>query len=169
MSDERTDPPLEADERASLSAFLDYHRDTLALKCAGLTDEQLRTRAVPPSPMSLLGLVRHLTEVERGWFGNRVARRNLPPLYYSDPDNPDGDFDDVDTADVAEAFATWRTTCAESRDIVAGVDSLDFLGKRGNGDDVSLRWIMLHLLEEYARHNGHADLLRERLDGATGE
>ncbi|WNV83742.1 DinB family protein [Umezawaea sp. Da 62-37] len=168
MSDERTDPPLEADERASLSAFLDYHRDTLALKCAGLSDEQLRTRAVPPSPMSLLGLVRHLTEVERGWLGNRVAHRDLPPLYCF-PDNPDGDFDDVDTADVAEAFATWRAACAESRDIVAGVDSLDFLGKRGNGDDVSLRWIMLHLFEEYARHNGHADLLRERLDGATGE
>jgi hypothetical protein len=167
--DERTIPPQVADERTSLAAYLDLHRDTLALKCAGLTDAELRTRAVPPSILSLLGLVRHMTEVERGWFANRIAHRNLPPVYYSEPDNPDGDFLDLDSADVATVFAAWREACAESRDIVARAESLEVLGKRGDGSDVSLRWIMMHMLEEYARHNGHADLLRERIDGATGE
>jgi hypothetical protein len=166
--DERTIPPQVADERTSLAAYLDYHRDTLALKCAGLTDVELWTRAVPPSTLSLLGLVRHMTEVERGWFGRRIARRDLPPLYFSDPDNPDGDFLDLESPDVATVFAVWRDTCAESRDIVANA-SLETLGKRNDGSDVTLRWIMMHMLEEYARHNGHADLLRERIDGATGE
>jgi hypothetical protein len=168
MTDDRTDPDPVADERTTLAGFLDYHRDTLALKCEGLTDEQLRLRAVPPSGMSLLGLVRHLTEVERGWFGRRVGGRDLPPLYYSDPDNPDGDFDDLVSPDVATVFATWRAACAESRDIVAAA-SLDATAKRGDGTDASVRWIILHMLEEYARHNGHADFLRERVDGATGE
>ncbi|MCS7482712.1 DinB family protein [Umezawaea endophytica] len=168
MTDNRTDPDPVADERTTLAGFLDYHRETLALKCEGLTDEQLRLRAVPPSGMSLLGLVRHLTEVERGWFGRRVGGRDLPPLYFSEPDNPDGDFDDLDSTDVATVFATWRAACAESRDIVAA-SSLDATAQRRDGTDASVRWIMLHMLEEYARHNGHADFLRERIDGATGE
>jgi len=168
VTDERVQAEQLADERTTLAMYLDFHRSTLAVKCADLTDEQLRTRAVPPSDLSLLGLVRHMTEVERGWFGNRVAGRSLPPLYYSDPDNPDGDFDDLDSADVATVFETWRATCTESREIVAS-RPLDFVGVRGDGSAVSLRWIVLHLIEEYARHNGHADLLRERLDGVTGE
>jgi Protein of unknown function (DUF664) len=167
--DERIDPPQVADERTTLSAYLDYHRATLEWKCSGLTDDQLRERSVPPSSLSLLGLVRHLTDVERGWFGESFGRGQLPPLYSSDPDNIDGDFDDLDVPDVTQVFATYREVCEESRRIVAGAGSLDDLGVRGNGSDVTLRWIMLHMLEEYARHNGHADLLRERIDGATGE
>ncbi len=168
MTDPRTEPAAVADERTTLVGFLDRHRDTLALKCEGLTDDQLRIRAVPPSGMSLLGLVRHLTEVERAWFGRRVGGRDLPPLYYSDPDNPDGDFDDLDSPDVAAVFAAWRAACADSRDIVAATP-LDSTAKRRDGSDVTLRWIVLHMVEEYARHNGHADFLRERIDGATGE
>jgi hypothetical protein len=168
VTDNRTDPAPVADERTTLAGFLDYHRDTLVLKCEGLTDEQLRLRAVPPSGMSLLGLVRHLTEVERSWFGRRIAGGDPAPLYYSEPDNPDGDFDDLDSPDVATVFAVWRTACAESREIVASV-SLDSTAKRRDGIDVTVRWILLHMLEEYARHNGHADFLRERIDGATGE
>jgi hypothetical protein len=166
---DRTDPPQVADERETLTAYLDYHRDTLEVKCTGLSDEQLRERPVPPSKLSLLGLVRHLTDVERGWFGNCIARRGLRPLYYSAPDNLDGDFDDLDDAPVVEVFAAWRATCNESREIAAAADSLDDLGARGDGSDVTLRWVMVHMIEEYARHNGHADLLRERIDGATGE
>ncbi len=167
--DERVEPQQVADERATLSGYLDYQRATLAMKCSRLTDDQLRERAVPPSKLSLLGLVRHLTEVERSWFVGRFARRDVQPLYYSDPDNVDGDFDDLDFPEVAQVFATFHEACEESRRIVAGAGSLDDLGVRGNGSDVTLRWIMLHMLEEYARHNGHADLLRERIDGATGE
>jgi Protein of unknown function (DUF664) len=167
-SDHRVDPPQVADERTTLSGYLDYHRATLEMKCSGLTDDQLRDRSVPPSSLSLLGLVRHLTEVERGWFGESFNRVQMTPLYFSD-DNVDGDFDDLAFPDVAQVFATYRATCEESRRIVAGASSLDDLGVRGNGSDVTLRWILLHMLEEYARHNGHADLLRERIDGATGE
>jgi hypothetical protein len=166
---DRTTPPQIADERETLAAYLDFHRATLEVKVGGLSDEQLRERAVPPSKLSLLGLVRHLTEVERGWFGNCVARRGLRPLYYSEPDNLDGDFDDLDAVPVAEVLAAWRATCNESREIVAAADSLDDLGARGDGSDVTLRWVVLHMIEEYARHNGHADLLRERIDGSTGE
>ena len=166
---DRTPPPQVADERETLAAYLDFHRATLEVKCTGLSDGQLRERPVPPSKLSLLGLVRHVTEVERGWFGNCVARRGLRPLYYSEPDNLDGDFDDLDDAPVAEVLAAWRATCNESREIVAAADSLDDLGTRGDGSDVTLRWVVVHMIEEYARHNGHADLLRERIDGATGE
>jgi len=166
---ERITPPQVADERATLSAYLDYQRGTLEMKCSGLTDEQLRTRGVPPSSLSLLGLVRHLTDVERSWFGRCFARRQVRPLYSGETDNIDGDFDDLAFPDVTHVFGTYREACEESRRIVAGAGSLDDLGVRGNGSDVTLRWIMLHMLEEYARHNGHADFLRERIDGVTGE
>jgi hypothetical protein len=165
---ERVEPPQVADERATLPAYLDYHRATLEMKCSSLTDDQLRERSVAASSLSLLGLVRHLTEVERSWFQVRFARTEAPPIYFSE-DNWDGDFDDLDFPDVAQVFATYRQACAESRRIVAGAGSLDDLGVRGDGSEVTLRWILLHMLEEYARHNGHADLLRESIDGATGE
>ena len=166
MSDERTDPPLEADERASLSAFLDYHRDTLALKCAGLTDEQLRTRAVPPSPMSLLGLVRHLTEVERWWF-HRFFGEIAEPIYFSD-ERVNDDFDALDSAPPAEVFARWDAEVDRiRRDIAAVPLDAEFTDRRGKA--YSLRWVYVHMVEEYARHNGHADLVREAIDGVTGE
>jgi uncharacterized damage-inducible protein DinB len=168
MTVERIDPPLVAQERGMLDAWLDYHRATLAVKCEGLTDDQLRARAVPPSSLSLLGLVRHMGEVERSWFRHVLGGEQAPPRYYSD-ENPDGDFDDVAGAGVAEAFGYWRDECAHARERVAAAPSLDVTGTGRRGERYSLRWIMVHMIEEYARHNGHADLLRERIDGAVGD
>jgi uncharacterized damage-inducible protein DinB len=165
---ERVEPPYLAEERATLVSWLDYQRATLAWKCEGLGHEQLRERAVPPSSLSLLGLVRHMADVERNWFRRVLAAEDAPPLYWSDED-PDGDFDNVDTADVDEGFASWHRECEAARERQATAPSLETTGVRRNGDVVSLRWIMIHMIEEYARHNGHADFLRERLDGATGE
>jgi len=167
----RTEAPWIGDERTMLVAWLEFHRETLAAKCEGLTTEQLRERSVPPSSLSLLGLVRHMAEVERGWFRNVLDGQGLPGRYYTE-DNPDGEFDDVDTADPDEAFASWRVECAIARDLIAKAVSLEVTGSRireGKEQVYSLRWILVHMIEEYARHNGHADLLRERIDGATGE
>jgi len=168
MTVERIDPPLVAQEREMLDAWLDYHRATLAVKCEGLTDDQLRARAVPPSSLSLLGLVRHMGEVERSWFRRVLSGEQAPPRYYSD-ENPDGDFDDVADAVVADAFGYWRDECAHARERVAAAPSLDVTGTGRQGEGYSLRWIMVHMIEEYARHNGHADLLRERIDGTVGD
>ena len=168
MTVERIDPPLVAQEREMLDAWLDFHRATLAVKCEGLTDDQLRARAVPPSSLSLLGLVRHMGEVERSWFRRVLGGEQAPPRYYSD-ENPDGDFDDVAGADAAEAFSYWRDECAHARERVAAAPSLDVIGTGRRGESYSLRWIMVHMIEEYARHNGHADLLRERIDGTVGD
>jgi uncharacterized damage-inducible protein DinB len=167
MTVNRTDPPYVAGERAMLDAWLDYHRATLAWKCEGLDDAQLRQRAVPPSSLSLLGLVRHMAEVERNWFRRVLGGEDAPGIYWTD-DDPDGDFDNVDTADVQEAFATWRAECEHARRAAAAAPSLEATGLR-RGETVSLRWILVHMIEEYARHNGHADLIRESVDGLTGE
>jgi len=168
--DLRVEPPLSADERTMLTAWLDWHRATLERKCAGLDTEQLRRRAVPPSTMSLLGLVRHMADVERSWFRRVLGRgdaESVPPLFYSQED-PDGEFDRVDEADPEEAFVRWHEECEAARQAVAAAVSLDVTGLR-RGEEFSLRWILVHMIEEYARHNGHADLLRERIDGAVGE
>ena len=167
MTGERTDPPYQADERAMLVAWLDYHRATLAMKCQGLGDAELRERAVPPSSLSLLGLVRHMVEVERNWFRRVLGGEDAQPVYYSD-DDPDGDFDNVGTADVAEALGRWQAECEHARQAAAAAPSLEVTGRR-RGQEVSLRWILVHMIEEYARHNGHADLLRERIDGTVGD
>ena len=152
-----------------LVSWLEFHRETLALKCQGLSPEQLRRRAVPPSTLSLLGLVRHMTEVERNWFQRTIAGADAPPLYYTEADR-DGDFDNVDGADPEEAFAAWRAECEAARQVLAGVPSLDDAGAGlRRGETVSVRWILVHMIEEYARHNGHADLLRQCIDGATGD
>jgi uncharacterized damage-inducible protein DinB len=164
----RPSPPRSAPEREMLEAWLDFHRITLERKCSGLAPEQLRRRAVPPSPLSLLGLVRHMAEVERGWFRRALANEDAPPHYYSD-DDPDGDFDHVDTADVAEAFATWRAECAHARAVLASFSDLDAMGRNETRPErPSVRWVLVHMIEEYARHNGHADLLREVIDGVVG-
>lgn len=169
MTVDRTDPPFEAGERDMLEAWLEFHRATLAMKCDGLDAEQLRRRSVPPSTLSLLGLVRHMAEVERNWFRRVLADEDAPPLYYSEADW-DADFNGVDDADPDEAFTTWRAECDAARANTAAVGSLDEVGRRQrHGHDVSLRWILVHMIEEYARHNGHADFLRERIDGATGD
>ena len=169
MAVERTEPPFRLDERTMLEAWLEYHRATLELKCDELTPEQLREQSVPPSILSLLGLVRHMAEVERAWFRRTLADEDVGYIYVSD-DDEDADFNAVATANPDEDFATWRAECDRARDNAAAVDSLDAVGKRPrrNGD-ASLRWIYVHMIEEYARHNGHADLLRERIDGAVGD
>jgi uncharacterized damage-inducible protein DinB len=167
MTDPRTDPPLEADELTTLTAFLDFNRATLALKCDALSDDQLRERAVPPSSLSLLGIVRHMAEVERNWFRPVLAAEDMRMIYGQDMDW-EAAFRDVADADVAEAFSTWRAECDYARGLVAAAPGLETRGFRG-GAWFSLRWVLTHMIEEYARHNGHADLLRERLDGRTGE
>ena len=158
-------PVFVAAEREMLESWLDWHRETLAIKCAGLAPDQLRERATPPSPISLLGLVRHMAEVERAWFRRRIARQDIGYLYCETDE--DGDFNDVDGADVEADFAAWRAECDAGREVMRGVTSLDRTFD-WHGRTVSVRWAMVHLIEEYARHNGHADLLRERLDGSTG-
>jgi uncharacterized damage-inducible protein DinB len=162
---DRPEVPLVADERTMLDAWLDYHRATLLWKCEGLSDEQLKRRSAEPSTLSLLGLVRHMTDVERGWFRRRIGREDRSkagPIYYSD-ERPDGDFDDLDDTDATEVFAAFSEEVERCRAVAAGV-SLD-----ERAGEFSVRWIYVHMIEEYARHNGHADLLRERIDGATGD
>jgi len=170
--DPRTRPPREADERAMLVGFLDWHRATLELKCAGLTADELARRAVEPSTMSLLGLVRHMAEVERGWFRRFLAGQEAPRLFITATD-VDGDFDgaapDQDLVD--EAWRLWRAEVEFADRFVTHAPSLEVLGtfrdpQRGA---FSLRWVLVHMVEEYARHNGHADLLRERIDGSLGQ
>ena len=165
--DTRETPPNTGDEREALTTSLDWHRATFEIKCAGLTQEQLSERAVPPSGMSLHGLVRHLTGVERWWFRIQLTGEDVPLLYYSD-DDPHQDFGDL-SGDAGEAFAVWHAECERSRRIVDAAESLDVTGiRKSTGEPISLRRILLNTIEEYARHNGHADLLRERIDGATG-
>ncbi|MEN8654323.1 DinB family protein [Streptomyces sp. 21So2-11] len=165
----RTEPSTTADERSMLDGWLDHHRETLAWKCSGLDDAQLRQVAVPPSELSLLGLVRHMAEVERGWFRRTLAGEEAPALYYTDED-PDADFHLTDADTWEEANTRWQAEIAHARGVVAG-RSLDDLaeGKHRSGETFNLRWIYTHMIEEYARHNGHADLIRQRVDGMTGE
>jgi uncharacterized damage-inducible protein DinB len=161
--------PPKGDEHTLMAALLDHHRQTLLLKCAGLTPEQLALRSVEPSSMSLLGLVRHLTEVERAWFRRRFAGESLDFLYCDMETNPDGDFDDVDPANAEADFDTHSREIELIRAAVAGHSLEETFYHERLKVEMNLRWVYLHLIEEYARHNGHADLLRERIDGATGE
>jgi hypothetical protein len=161
------EPGLEP-ERAALEGWLDYHRDTLLMKCQGLTVDQLRRRAVPPSTLSLLGLVRHLAEVERSWFRWRLDGEEASWVFCS-ADNLDGDFDDVDTADPESDFAAYRAEVETVRAVAARYQLDDTFVHQRTGETFDLRWIYLHMIEEYARHNGHADLLREVIDGVTGD
>src|SRR5215218_7625662 len=167
VTTERTDPPTTGSERETLRGFLDHHRETLAMKCDGLSDEDLRRRSMPPSTLSLLGLVRHMAEVERTWF-RRVINGEDIPLVWSD----EGDFQaayDATAATRSEAFDAWQTEVKHSRRIEEEPESLDVTGHQAKwGADVSLRLVMLHLIHEYARHNGHADFLREGIDGTVG-
>ena len=157
-------------ERATLLAYLRSYRMTMEMKCAGLDPDQLARRSVPPSTMSLLGLIRHMADVERNWFRGVMAHTDTPPLYWS-RDVPDADWLGAvaDPAVVAEAWHAWRDEVAFAEKFVA--DSADF-GIRGtmrDGDTIALREVLVHMIEEYARHCGHADLLRERIDGRVGQ
>ncbi|MGW3624545.1 DinB family protein [Streptomyces sp. NPDC000880] len=167
MTVERVGPPPTAGERETLRAFLDYHRATLAMKTEGLSDEQLRLQSMPPSTLCLLGLVRHMAEVERAWF-RRVINGEDIPYVWSD----EGDYQvayDAGESTRAEAFEAWQTEVEHARRIEERAPSLDVTGYQAKwGEDVSLRLVMLHLIHEYARHNGHADFLREGIDGTVG-
>ncbi|MER6256149.1 DinB family protein [Streptomyces sp. NPDC001584] len=167
IDEQRTRPVLTGDERATLTSVLQWQRDTLMMKCAGLSDQQLCMRAVAPSGLSLLGLVRHLAEVERGWFRNVLAGEDVRGYF---PKNEAGEWTEfhVEDADVAGSFRIWEETCERSRAIVDAAESLDVTGNFGDRP-YSLHYILTHMIEEYARHNGHADLLREAIDGTTGE
>jgi uncharacterized damage-inducible protein DinB len=165
---ERPVPPLNADERTTLEGWLDFHRTTLAMKCEGLDDAQAAVASVPPSGFTLTGLVQHMAEVERNWFRRVFAGEDAPPIHdpEADPDGPDGGFDLAEGATLRTALAIWQAEITHARARCADralTDTGLFMGQ-----DVSLRWIYVHMIEEYARHNGHADLVRERIDGTTG-
>ena len=167
-SDPRTSMPPGRGEREVLAQYLDHYRMTLDLKCEGLTPEQLATRAVPPSTLSLLGMVRHMARVEHSWWRRIIeGRTDLPRLYNVD-DQTDLDFDGAVAEDevVVDAWQSWNTEVAHAREVYAAVD-LDMVVEV-HGKHVEVRDIVVHLIEEYARHVGHADLLRECLDGRTG-
>jgi len=147
-----------------LQGFLDWHRATLLYKCAGLTGAQLAEHTVPPSGLSLLGLVRHMTKVERAWFRQRVAGELVDPPF---GDDNQAEFERIDPARAAADYARLTEEFARADAAVAHA-SLDDTFTH-NGELMSLRLVYLHMIEEYARHVGHADLLREQIDGATGE
>ncbi|WP_329133584.1 DinB family protein [Streptomyces sp. NBC_01476] len=165
--DPRIGPPNFATERDMLRAFLDYHRATLALKCEGLTDDELRRQSSPPSTLTLLGLVRHLAEVERTWF-QRVFVDNDAPMLWSGTVDFQAAYD-ASGSSRAEAFAAWEAEVENSRRVEREAESLDQAGYQPRWEEeVSLRMVMIHVLLEYARHNGHADFLREGIDGVVG-
>jgi uncharacterized damage-inducible protein DinB len=170
--DWRFDVPPQGDERSMITGFLRWQRETLELKCSELDAAALARRSVEPSTLSLLGLIRHMADVERGWFRRLMAGQDAPPHFSSD-DDADGAFDGAvpDPRVVEEAWKAWRAEVAFAEEFVAQAPDLDVTGTvldkwRGA---MSLRWVLLHMIEEYARHIGHADLLRERIDGRLGQ
>ncbi|MFD9337616.1 DinB family protein [Streptomyces sp. NPDC060028] len=167
---DRNEPSTTANERDMLDGWLDYHRATLVWKCEGLQDEQLRLTPLAPSELSLLGLVRHMAEVERYWFREIMLGEELPELYCTEED-PDGDFNVTGKDTWARAEQVWQTEVEQAKQAAAGrsLDLLSDAGSHHRGEEFSLRWVYTHMIEEYARHNGHADLLREHIDGSTGD
>lgn len=148
--------------------FLEFQRATLSRKCEGLNSEDARSHPCPPSTLSLVGIVRHLTDVERMWFSARFLGRE-PGLLYRREDTPAAAFNELETADLAASLERWEQACEESRAIVSAHSFDEIAASSWHGDDhPTLRWIVCHLVEEYARHNGHADLLREAIDGSVG-
>jgi uncharacterized damage-inducible protein DinB len=162
----RHEPSFTLDERDMLEGWLEYHRTTLVLKCEGVDDTGRKSRPVPTSKLSLHGLVRHMGEVERSWFRRALQRDPDAPSIWYDPAIEDSELAPLDRADWEADLAAWQAECDASRVAAAGF-ALDDTGER-QGRPVSLRWIYLHMIEEYARHNGHADLIREMVDGSVG-
>lgn len=162
----RSTPAYALGERQMLEAWLEFHRTTLLLKCEGLGPDQLRLRPVKTSLLSLHGLVRHMADVERGWFTRTLLRAPETPYLYGDASRNEAQFVPLDNAGWEHDLATWQEECQRSRDNAARFN-LDDAGLR-RGKEVSLRWVYAHMVEEYARHNGHADLIREMIDGTVG-
>jgi hypothetical protein len=166
---QRVDPPLAAPEKETLLAFLDYHRATLLQKVNGVSDADLR-RIMTPSGLSLLGLVKHLAYVEIGWFQETFAGEDLYPVPWTKED-PDADFRIEPHETTADILAFYIAQVERSRTITATA-SLDDIVRNARDEEykhMQLRWIIVHMIEETARHNGHADLMREAIDGSTGE
>jgi uncharacterized damage-inducible protein DinB len=158
------DGPLTGDERPMLEGYLASHRAYLRHKCAGLTGEQLAQRSVPPSNLSMLGLVRHMAKVERRWFRERIAAQELEPMY--DPAlGIDADFEDLDPAHAQADYERLVEECRLADEALAAASYDDTITSRFG--EMSVRAVVVHMIEEYAQHNGHADLLRECVDGAT--
>jgi uncharacterized damage-inducible protein DinB len=158
-------------ELATIREYLSNYRLTLGMKCEDLSADQLATRSVPPSTLSLLGLVRHMARVEHNWFQRSLqGHREVPRLFWS-PDNDDLDFDGAvaDPAVVEEAFAAWKAQIVAADEWLDGQIELGAVVLTPRGEEASVRDILIHMIEEYARHCGHADLLRERIDGRTGQ
>jgi uncharacterized damage-inducible protein DinB len=174
-AEDRIDPPTTSGEAATLLGFLQYQRDTLRWKCTGLTAAQLSMR-VAPSTLTLGGLLKHLAVVEAGWLNQFFAGGVVKPSWFDEMDQDDHDWSLTSAAGAApeQLFAWFDESITVSDQIIAdalaGPDGLASLSKEEDeGRQISLRWIVCHLIEEYARHNGHADLLRESIDGTTGE
>ena len=162
----REEPSFILSERQMAEAWLDFHRVTLLLKCEGLRDDERKARPVSTSRLSLHGLVRHMAEVERNWFRRVLIPDPDAPFIWIDPAVADSELYPLGEADWESDFAAWQAECEASRQTAAGFD-LDDAGRR-HGQPCSLRWIYAHMVEEYARHNGHADLIRELVDGSVG-
>jgi uncharacterized damage-inducible protein DinB len=162
--------PEPVGERATLLDYLRGYRLTMEMKCADLDAAQLARRSVPPSTMSLLGLIRHMADVERNWFRRVMAQADAPPLYWS-KEVPDADWAGAvaDPAVVDDAWQAWRDEVAFAEKFVADSPDLGIEGTMRDGTTVALRSVLVHMIEEYARHCGHADLLRERIDGRVGQ
>jgi hypothetical protein len=165
--DDRVGPAFLESDRQSLVSWLEFYRSTLLTKIGGLTSDQVCRRAVPPSTLTLLGIVRHLTKVERYWFGNVVAGLDRPRLYCEV--DPEGDFAGARPENALADLDRYHAEVVTARERASAVPDLDAAlpGKR-HGEEINLRWILVHMIEEYARHLGHADLLRECIDGRTG-
>ena len=164
----RDHPPLVADERTTLTSWLDFHRTTLRQKCEGLTGPQMVRASVPPSAMTLLGLVQHMTSVEWWWFEHIFAGGSAPEPIDSGAD-PEVEWHMLDPGRVAVALEEFEWQCAHSRAVVDQATSFNALSASPERPTRDLRWVTVHMIEEYARHNGHADLLRECIDGAVGD
>jgi uncharacterized damage-inducible protein DinB len=162
----RIKPPSSGNEKEILWPMLDFYRETLVTICAGLSDDQLRTRAIPPSNLSLIGILRHMADVEVYWFGYVFA--GVEVTYAYDPEMVGADFDNLDESPGEYVGRTFHGCVAQSNVLTSEVN-LDTLSVHQPGDNpVDLRFIVVHMIEEYARHCGHADLLREVIDGETG-
>jgi uncharacterized damage-inducible protein DinB len=161
----RSEPPYVLAERDMLEAWLEFHRTTLLLKCEGLDDADRKRRPIASSKLSLHGLLRHMAEVERNWFRRTLMREDVGSIWF-DPDIDDSELVPLDDADWDADLAAWHAECELAR-AAAAQHELDDTGVR-RGEPCSLRWIYVHMIEEYARHNGHADLIRELIDGQVG-
>jgi hypothetical protein len=162
----RSEPTYVLQERDMLERWLEFHRATLMLKCEGVSDVDRKARPIPTSKLSLHGLLRHMGEVERSWFRRTLlSEPDAPPIWY-DPAVEDSELVPLEDADWDSDLTTWLEECERSRVAAANL-SLDDTGLK-QGEPVSLRWIYVHMIEEYSRHNGHADLIREMVDGEVG-